>query len=564
MRITRLLVALAVLFSLLAAAPASAETDRARPGKPEAPVGENDIRWRSCFGDVGPFYECARVRVPLDHDQPRGLKISLALVRIPAADQENKIGSLFLNPGGPGGSGVDFVLGAGPVLYSDDVRAHFDLIGFDPRGINLSTPLLCFETFEDALLSFPPFAFPLGPEEEAIEKASMEYLAANCETTRRIRDHMSTSDVARDMDLMRQMVGDEKLTYAGYSYGSYLGAVYANLFPDNVRAIVVDGVLDPVAWSTGVGDQAATLPFSTRLGSSIGAQDTLDEFFRLCDASGPELCAFAPDSAARFAALADRLLEEPALIADPETGDEFPFRYSDLVGSTLGPLYNSFSWADYSLFLAFLEANISPLDIGKQLGVVLEASGLSAMRTREWYPNVVEGFPGVACADSVNPDNYEAWPIAAAADEAANGYFGRLWTHASAPCWNWPGNAQDVFMGPFTADTSNTVLVVNPLWDPATPLHGAEALDALLPNSSLLRVESWGHTSLFTSFCADSIVSEYLLTGVAPATGQVCSQDIPPFTPLDALSVQGGDVDVRTRAEARAAVMSEVAFVPAR
>ena len=127
----------------------------------------------------------------------------------------------------------------------------------------------------------------------------------------RIADHMATADVARDMDSLRAALGDAQLTYAGVSYGSYLGVTYANMFPDRVRALVVDGVLDPIAWSTGRGGEAATLPFSTRLHSDVGAQATLNEFFRLCDAGGSR-CAFSGGAAARYAALAQRLLQHPS------------------------------------------------------------------------------------------------------------------------------------------------------------------------------------------------------------------------------------------------------------
>ena len=258
----------------------------------EAAGGRSRLRWRACHEEAGPGFECASFEVPLDHDRPQGKQISLALVRLPASDPQGKVGSIFLNPGGPGGSGVEFLLGVGPVLFSDEVRAHFDLIGFDPRGIIGSDPLLCFRSLEESFSVFAPFAFPMTADEEAlVEQLDMTLNRACQRRGGSIVDHMATADVARDLDLLRQAVGDTQLSYAGYSYGSFLGVTYANMFPERVRAVVVDGVLDPIAWTTGRGDEAATLPFSTRLRSDAGAQATLTEFFRLCDEAGPELRA---------------------------------------------------------------------------------------------------------------------------------------------------------------------------------------------------------------------------------------------------------------------------------
>ena len=189
---------------------------------------------------------------------------------MPAADPARRIGSLFLNPGGPGGSGVEFVVGAGPVPLHQEVRDRFDLVGFDPRGIARSTALRCFGTDRQWGPYFTAFAFPSRRGGGSGWRRD-RYLDEAC--ARRggaLIDHMSTANVARDMDRLRQAVGDAKLSYYGVSYGSMLGQTYANMFPDNFRALVIDGVLDPVAWTTGAAGQR-DLPFSTRLRSDQGA-----------------------------------------------------------------------------------------------------------------------------------------------------------------------------------------------------------------------------------------------------------------------------------------------------
>jgi pimeloyl-ACP methyl ester carboxylesterase len=258
LRIRRGATALAV--SLAALAALGAGTAHASAGK---------IGWGKCHGQ----FQCGTLQVPLDYSKPNGATISLAVVRLPATDRAHRIGSLFLNPGGPGGSGVDFTIFAGPDLYTPEVRARFDLVGFDPRGIARSTALRCFGSDKQWGPAFQNVAFPLTSDELQAWIAADRYLVDACD--RRggsIADHMATADVARDMDRLRAAVGDAQLTYAGVSYGSYLGVTYANLFPNRVRAVVVDGVLDPIAWSTGRGNEAATLPFSTRLRSDVGAQ----------------------------------------------------------------------------------------------------------------------------------------------------------------------------------------------------------------------------------------------------------------------------------------------------
>jgi pimeloyl-ACP methyl ester carboxylesterase len=482
------------------------------------------LSWGKCYG--GPF-QCTTVHVPLDYAQPNGPTISLAVVRLPATDPAHRIGSLFLNPGGPGGSGVDYTVFAGPDLYTPEVRARFDLVGFDPRGIARSTALRCFGN--DKQWMFTPFAFPLTQDELQQWIATDRYLVNACDRRGgRIADHMATADVARDMDRLRAAVGDSRLTYAGVSYGSYLGVTYANMFPDKVRALVVDGVLDPIAWSTGRGNEAATLPFSTRLRSDVGAQATLGEFFRLCDAGGPR-CAFSGGAAARYAALAAKLRAHPVQITFPD-GTTGVLDYSNLIGFTLGAMYDSSSWPDFAAMLADVEHQAGAQAIGARAQRFRGAPAYIAKRGFPHYFNAIEGFPAVACADSDNPGSYDAWWNAGIAADAAHGYFGRLWTWASGICASWDRTDAARYMGPFDHHTANPVLVVGNTFDPATPYHGAVTVAGLLPDSALLTVHGWGHTSLFLSACADEAITRYLVDRQTPLPGTTCEQDVVPFS----------------------------------
>jgi pimeloyl-ACP methyl ester carboxylesterase len=526
-----------------------------------AAVQIDEVDWEPCYQQIGPF-ECAQVRVPLDYASPRSGNIRVSVVRLPASDPANRLGAIFFNPGGPGGSGVDFVVGAGPFLYTDELRAHFDFVGFDPRGILRSSPLTCFGSIEESFSVAPPWAFPFGRAQERFQAALDMALDAACQANARaIIDHMSTANVARDIATIADHMGEEQINYAGYSYGSFLGVSLVNLFPDRVRAVVVDGVLDPIAWTTGT-PGSEDLPFSTRLRSDVGAQATLDEFFRLCDEAGPD-CAFAGDSAARYAAMADVLRQGPLEVVDPGTGDTFVITYADLIGNSLGAMYDSASWPFLALFLADVEAllgtNRAPTgSVAAARDALLEATSYAERASR--YPNVIEGFVGVACSDSDNPDRHRFWSIAGAEADAAHGYFGRLWTWASSPCAVWRGFDDGRSMGPFTAETSNPVLVVGNLYDPATPYHGALAVRDLLPNSSLLTLDGWGHVSAFLSQCADTAVADYLLTGVPPADGTVCTQDVGPF---DEPIVAGEPADAaEVRAKVRREALRDVAYLP--
>jgi pimeloyl-ACP methyl ester carboxylesterase len=511
----------AVLASLLVGVLVLANEGIAAPPKAK-------IAWSTCYQAMGPF-ECGTVQVPLDYDSSNGAAISIAVVRLPASDPSRRIGSLFLNPGGPGGSGVDFAVFGGPFLFTDEVRARFDLVGFDPRGIARSTTLRCFGNQRQWTPYFVPFAFPLTPEEEEQWIAAELFLDDACaRRAGQIIDHMSTANVARDLDLLRTAVGDAKLSYYGLSYGSFIGQTYANLFPSNFRALVIDAVLDPIAWV----NQGGATPFTTRLRSDAGAMATLNEFFRLCDLGGDN-CALAPHSADRFAALARKLLDDgPVAITFPD-GSSLELDYSNLIGLTLGPMYDSLGWEDFDDFLAFLEGEV----VGNTLAPSFDARfqtpwrpGYITKRGFPQYQNLLEGLPAPACVDSDNPDSYSAWSSAAAEAGRDFGYFGPPWVWISSICAQWPGSDADRYTGPFTGATAAPVLVVGNLFDPATRYEGAQTAHALLPNSALLTVHGWGHTSLFLSQCADAAIARYLIDVATPPRGAVCEQDHVPFS----------------------------------
>jgi pimeloyl-ACP methyl ester carboxylesterase len=502
----------------------------ARPSDPSAA----SVVWSPCHRDLGPF-ECGLVNVPLDHDEPHRARTQIAMVRLPARNPAERIGSLFINPGGPGGSGVDVVLFAGPFLFPAPVNEHFDLVGFDPRGVARSGGVRCLPNerrFWDALAT--PFEFPVTDVEEEQHWQALERVAIECDRgDTRLLEHMSTADVARDLDLLRTAVGDTHLNYFGVSYGSLLGNTYAQLFPERVRAMAIDAILDPIGYATGRPGTEG-LPITTRLGSGASADATLAELFRLCDSAGPTSdptgpgCVLAGDepSAGRFAALAGRLREQPVTIAHPFSGEVGPFGYDDLIATTLSSLYEAAVWPLLTLFIAGLDQGLPSIELGTRYAAVQDASSWSSRRNMPRYPGL-EYFSAVACLDSDNPSDRTAWESAAEVGDMV-GYFTRPWTYSASPCAIWPFESDDRYQGPWSAETANPVLIMATTYDPATPFEGALAVRDLLPNSHLITVHGWGHVATGTSECAAQALVGYLIDVQVPSVA-TCAQDYTPF-----------------------------------
>lgn len=501
-----------------AAAPAIAQPAPraaiAAPSRPTPSAGARVpvLRWRSCGGG----FQCTRARVPLDYGAPGGTTISLALIRLPATDRQHRIGSLFVNPGGPGLSGVQLVRQEGRFLVTAPVRARFDIVGFDPRGVGSSTPVHCYPNAAAearGVGSLP--AFPTRTGVAAYFRAFDRFDARCRQRAATLLSHVSTADVARDLDLLRRAVGDRKLTYDGVSYGTFLGEVYANLFPQNVRALVLDGVLNPVAWSTGR-PASRSLPFSFRIGSAQGAEATLHQFFRTC-AAATSACAFSRGGPARKFAVLVGKAKAGRLMAG---GQQLSWPYLDEV--TLSSLYSPLAWPQLAAGLQQLWAGLpsAPSALGQLRAQVAPLGN---------YPNGTDAYAAVSCADTTNPRTDAAWRRAAAAGDRTAPYFGDIWTYSSAACAAWRGPAADRYTGPWNARTASPVLVIGNRFDPATPYAGARFVAGLLPRARLLTLNGYGHTAVGKSACIDRARDTYLVTLRLPARGKVCQPDLAPF-----------------------------------
>ncbi|MDO3703654.1 alpha/beta hydrolase [Micromonospora sp. C28SCA-DRY-2] len=510
-------------------------TDRTSPAEARRVdrVPTPDLDWYACYD----YAECATVRLPLDYDRPNGATTEVALLRVKARDQQNRIGSLFLNPGGPGGSGTDIALAA-PYFLSDSLLDRFDVVGVDPRGVAASEQVRCFPSVKDQTRAYAGLnvAFPWTRAEEQAYVASSEAVGRGCSTTGRpLSGAMSTAEVARDMDVLRRAVGDRKLTFLGFSYGSALGQYYANMFPDRFRALVIDGVLDPQAW-VGRGKARGEVQ-EDRLRSAQGAYRALREIMTRCDAAGADACPLAAgDPMASFELVAQRLRAKPLVIEDPDLGS-VTVSYADFVGATLGALYDPAGYAQVVGLTAELLVLTDPQAVTAareraRAAVLRLAAQARQQRAFDFpYDNSLETFLGVDCTDGYHPADADSWPARAARADRRDPYFGRLWAWATSPCARdtWTVRDEDAYTGPFDRRTGAPVLVVGNYWDPATNYRGAVSSARLLPNSRLLSSDSWGHTAYGTSACATGAIDAYLISGALPARGTVCTGDVQPF-----------------------------------
>jgi pimeloyl-ACP methyl ester carboxylesterase len=492
------LVAVAVLAACSSTSAGRAEPTRrsttttTAPPAPWRPHVLTDADWHSC--DEG---ECATYDVPLDWARPQGsATVPLALARRRASDPARRVGSLFVNPGGPGAPGTDFV-GYVAAQLPDAITDRFDIVGWDPRGTGRSAPVDCGDDLD------PLFAVDTAPddptERAALEAAAQDFVADCVRGTGERLRFVSTASTVRDLDALRAALGEEQLDYLGFSYGTYLGAMYAARYPARVRTMVLDGAVDP---ARSVEDLTVE--------QARGFDASLDRFLAWCGRG--DRCEFAHggDPAAAYRALAARVDAEPIVDGDEVFG---PTQLDLGVGALL---YGG-GLADRTLAAALsdlADGDPSALRIAYEQYVEREADGSYA----PGWP----AFIAISCADGPNLSlaAMEALQQRAAVDAP---WFGAGNVGLGYPCAFWPHAPDRTGPVTFSAPRSAPIMVIGTEGDPATPVAWAAALAAELGSGRLLRVDDSTHTAALNGDpCVDRAVTRYVVHGVPPETGATC------------------------------------------
>jgi pimeloyl-ACP methyl ester carboxylesterase len=435
--------------------------------------------------------------VPEHYAKPDGKRLGIAVIRQPSSGSHE--GSLIVNPGGPGASGIDFV--AQSASSFSELTEHYDLVSFDPRGVGASDPIRCVTSSQlDTNINENPD--PQTAADLATLVSQAKALANDCfRKNGNFLEHVGTIDEARDMDVLRAALGDSKLTYYGASYGTYLGAKYAELFPTRIRGMVLDGALDP------------SLPVTQEnLVQAKGFQVDLDDFLTQCVQSGK--CPLGSTVAAAHAEFENL---KAMVTAHPLTST---------TGRVLGPgeffegvaagLYQTEVWPELWESLGLLKG-------GQPTTLFLFADALTGRNNDGSYSNLIESNTAINCIDRPAPKSVAFYVAHAKAFARQAPDFGAAIEYSSLPCafWKVPPVEQP---HPVHAPGAPPILVIGTTRDPATPYVWAQALARQLSSGVLLTYNGDGHTAYIRhDSCVDAAVKSYLVDLQPPKPGITCS-----------------------------------------
>jgi pimeloyl-ACP methyl ester carboxylesterase len=453
-------------------------------------------RWNDC----GDGFLCAQVRVPRDYDKPADGYLNVSMVKIAATDRTARIGSLFVNPGGPGASGVDFVRdGSKADVFPDVVRKRFDIVGFDPRGVNSSTAIRCIDNLD------PQATLDPSPDDatelKALVDSARDYAGECGKRNDTTLPYLSTDAVARDLDSLRAAVGDKQLSYLGFSYGTLIGSLYADLFPDRIRAMALDGAIDPAL------DLEAF-----RAGQAKGFEGALRAF--LADCAARTSCEFheGGKSTQAFDALMRSIEAKPL----PATLLHDARRIGPGIAwySVLAALYSKEAWPTLAQSLALAKRGDGSI-------MLLIADPYRGRKPNGSYSNLQDAYTANTCLDYPAPKDVSAYTAWDKQLEGSAPHFAGLIAYNDLPCAFWPFPAERTPKA-VSAKGAPAIVVVGSTGDPATPYSWAVALSKELDSGVLITRKGEGHTGYDASSCVQKAVDDYLLDLKVPKNGLTC------------------------------------------
>jgi pimeloyl-ACP methyl ester carboxylesterase len=496
--------AAAAMLVLLSAHQVDAAADLPAGGLPGVAVPV--LAWTDCGDGI---HQCTPAQVPLDYRRPGGTRLTLQLRRWPAADPAARIGTLFIYAGGPGSSGWEWVE-TFATSTSQEIRDRFDIVGFDPRGVHRSRPVSCLDgpayraQWARAATRPGPGAFGTAV------RLARSWNAACRAHSGDLLPYIGTESQARDLDLVRAAVGEPKLTYFGLSYATYVGTVYASMFPRRTRALVLDAGYDP--------EKYANDPYAYDYGQYQSTETAMYRFLGWCAAT-PDQCAFAsgipaPTTAglaAKVHAILDSLDANPIRDATGRAGVNGATVLAELTSRLNG---GTRQWVALGTNLHLAESRTGPLmyavsqadaasnavNVSVECADRLYPPGLPQLRKR--LAKVAADFPLTAPGMAYGPPAYDQ-------------------THAPA-CLHWPAARHSRYTGSYRAHGSAPILIVGNTGDPDTPYADSVALSHILENGHLVTWEGEGHTARRKSACAEAHMYEFLLRVTVPPAGTVC------------------------------------------
>lgn len=475
-------------------------------GAPGALAQELD--WEAC-GDAGA--ECATATVPRDYARPTGKTLDIAVTRVKATDPEKRIGSLFFNFGGPGAPAAIYVEAFGAELFGT-LSDRFDIVGVDPRGTGDSEGAIdCEVDQEREGVYSQPFTTPLNLNVNQLVATDQRYIQRCLQRNDAdVLPYVSTANTARDLDWIRDALGERRLSYLGFSYGTFLGATYASLFPNRYRALVLDGALDA--------DRYINKPLESLREQTSGFERALGRFLAACE--GDQVACSGFGGADPWTAF-DELIEQADRQPLP-TAQGRPLDGDDIRAGSAQAVYSKASWGELGQALAQAADGDGTLmrDI---------TDGFYGRNEDGSYDPLLDRYYAIGALEQRYPKRLDTY--LEAGDHSWGLFDHAFWNHGytELPWGLWPVNPRGVFRGPFKAARNGpTALVVATTYDPATPYRGSVRLARDLGNARLLTMRGDGHTAYGgNSPCIDAAVEGYLENGVVPADGTTCVQDVP-------------------------------------